>query len=356
MENNTVYRKQFAILAFIASVTFKVVMLPQYLAGVAQNNSYISIAISMAIEIIMYCFTFYVITRINLTEEKNKWLMTPIMIMIFLIAILKLSVMFSETVTYTSGTLFDQGRASFIILGFIPVIAYLVYKGGNSIARLGQIVFWVIVASALFTLLFSRANVEWKRLLPIMPDGPQKVLNGVNNHYVWFGDFIPFLFFSVVDDKNRKTNKFIFPVTMVLIFVAVVLFYMNFVGIYGNTGSMVNFAFNKMAVFNKISELIGPTNFPSIITWMLMSIIKLSLILYTATMSLNYFIKKKWISIAINCLIIAILVGFVFTNIEKSYSFATSGIKYLSASIQYSIPIILTIYVRVKYGKKASQK
>lgn len=355
-KNNTVYRNQFACMALISAVTFKMVMLPQYMARIAGNNSYISIAIMMCIEIAMYSMVYLVSSRINFIKEDNKALMIPIMAVLYVVMVLRMTILFSETVSYTATTLFDQGRSSFIILGFLPIIGYLVYKGGNNIGRLATIVMWAVLALIFFLLLFSSLRIDWANLLPIMPDGPTAVLSACDKYYLWFGDFLPLLFFSVVKDKNRKLNKYLLPIIFVSIVVVVVAFYMIFVGVYNTSGELVNFAFNKMAVFNKISELIGATNFPVVIVWILMAIVKLGLLLYTMTVALAYFIKSRKIALIINVLLIACICGFGVTTMADGYALAVMpGIRYFVAAVQYSVPIILLIYTKVKYGKKANK-
>lgn len=353
-ENNLIYKNQLSIMIIITSITFKVVMLPQYMSIYAKNNSFISMAIMMAIEIVMYILIIYSIGKINLAKHtQDKWLIAPIMALIFALSLLKFCVMFNETVTYISITLFDEGRSGYTLLAFIPVIGYLVYKGGNNIARLSLIVGWLLLATLAFTTLFADFHLDFSNLLPIMPDGAGGVLEGCSKHFLWFGDYIPYLFFSLKKDK-KKPNKWSVPVALISVFIFVVGFYILVISIYGNTVPLLNFAFNKIAVFNKISELIGSTSFPVIITWIMMSAIKLAMILYTSVQALAYFVKKKWLAISINIGAIYIIMVFLLKNMEESYMFATGGIRFFVAAAQYSVPILIAIYVKIRFGKEKS--
>ena len=67
---NVVYPNQIALLAFIASFTFKVVMLPQYLAGTAGRSCTLSMAYLMAIEVMEFSIIYGVIKRTSLLQAR----------------------------------------------------------------------------------------------------------------------------------------------------------------------------------------------------------------------------------------------------------------------------------------------
>lgn len=356
-DDNRAYNNQISILAVIASLTFKVVMLPKYMTEVAGNMAFVSVAIMMLLDVIGYLLVTYVIRRVNIMKLDNKWLIAPIMLGLLVMLGVRMVVLSSETLTYINGTLFDQGRIAFVLLALAPFPAYIVYKGGNSIARLAQILFWFILAGIGFTIIFARLDLDFLQLTPMFNDGFAPIFKGCNDHYLWFGDYIPFLFLQIIPEKNKqgKPRKNTFPLILLIIYIATVFFYMIFTSVYGDAGGLVMFAFNKMAIFNKISALIGPTNFPAVITWLLMSIIKLSLILYAMTMALTYFIKRKWLAILINVVTITAVIGLAVPSVEASYALGTGWVKYIAAVVQYITPIVLAIYVKVKYDKKIIQ-
>lgn len=357
-EDNRIYSNQLSTMAIIASLTFKVVMLPKYLAEVVGNMAFVTVAIMMAIDVIGYLLVSYIIRRVNVLKIDNKIIMIPLMAALYAMCAVRTTVLGGETLTYINGTLFDQGRIAFVILALIPFIAYLVHKGGNAIARMSQILFWFILGGVLFAIITARVDSNFGQILPMFEDGFTPILKGCNDHYFWFGDFIPFLFLQLVPNNRKlgkKTRKSAFPLVLMGIYIATVFFYLLFTAVYGDAGGLVMFAFNKMAIFNKISELIGPTNLPAVVTWLLMVIVKLSLLLYSTTMALTYFVKRKSVALTINVVLLMVVLGFAVPSVEASYALGTSWAKYIGAATQYLTPIVLAIYVRCKYGKKVLQ-
>ena len=106
-----VYPRQLALLAFIASFTFKVVMLPQYLSGVAGRQSAIVMAYMMAIEVGMFFVIYGIISRTSLLDSAMPAALKAVFIALIVFSSgIKSSVLIAESVSYISTTLFDDGQ------------------------------------------------------------------------------------------------------------------------------------------------------------------------------------------------------------------------------------------------------
>lgn len=349
-ERNDSYTSQFASVAIISSFTFKTVMLPSYLASTAGHLAYMSVAIMMLLDVFMYCLVYYVAKNINVLKERAPLIIAPVMVGIFVLSISRLLVLFSETVGYTSSTLFDQGKIVFILLSLLAVVAYIVLKGGKVLSRLSQIVFFIALIAIIGMMILLRAKLDFGALAPFNY-GWDGVADAIDKHYMWYGDFIPLLFLHIVPTRRGKESKWIFPGAMLFTYIAVVGFIILCQIIYVDALPYTHFAFNKVAIFNKLTQLIGPTNFPIIIAWLLMSIIKLSILTYACVMSLTYFIKNKVLSLSIVILTIALVISLAMPNADYSRIFATSFMRYVVGILSYSIPIVLALYVFIKTRK-----
>ena len=355
LNNNVVYKSQFASMSFITITTFKMAMLPKYMASVAGRDSWLSVIVLMALEIMMYIAVYYVVRRINFQEDKNKLIIAPIMILILLVSLVRVSVLYSEMINYTATTLFDHNRSNFIVLAFAPVLAYLVYKGGNVLGRLSEILLYVLIVVLILQAMLIRMDVDWTNLLPIMVDNGEDMFSGIYMHFMWFGDFMPLLFFSVVDNKTKALNKLSIPLALTIGGGLVVLLFLVFTAAYGDAGVMVNYAFNKLAVFNKVSALIGASNALSVTTWLIMAIMQLSLIIYSATSALSYFIKSKSVAILLVITTVSLVEIFWIQKVDRAYVFAIGWIKWFVASVQYIVPIILVVYAKYRAKNNVSE-
>lgn len=165
---NVVYPNQIALLAFIASITFKVVMLPQYFAGSAGRAAPIAMAYMMAVEVMEFVIIYGVIRRTSLLEAHiPAALKAAFILLISASSYFKTVVLSAEAVSYISTTLFDNGLWRLIVLAYMPCLVYISYKGGNVLARTAQIVFWFIAVSLLFNVLFAHFNGDIGNLMPV---------------------------------------------------------------------------------------------------------------------------------------------------------------------------------------------
>lgn len=350
-QNNVIYTNQFAVIAFVVMIAFKISMLPSYLYETVGNDSWIIIGILLLLDVAMFCATLYIAKRINLLADDSKWLY-PIHLLIYSYIMIRIVVLYSGLITYTSDSLFDQGRIDFIIIAFAFVIPYIVSRGGNTIARLFEIIFYFLLAILIVMILTPSFKWDLTELTPIFGGKNHDLAGGFTNYAVWFGDYITLFYFTVKDNKNKILNKAALPVSLVVSSVAVVLFYVAFIAVYGEAGSLVHFAFNRMSVFNTLSELLGATNFLSILVWMLMSLLQIILMFYAATCALARLIKSKTIAIIFNILLVSFVEWFWVQKLENAHNFAIGGIKYFILTCQFVIPIALLVYTKIRNKEK----
>lgn len=116
---------------------------------------------------------------------------------------------------------------------------------------------------------------------------------------------------------------------------------------------MVSNAFNKIGIFNRISMLLGTVDFPTVCSWLMMAIIKLSVILYAIIEGITYYVKRRgWVSVAVG-LALGLAIFFGLKNLDRTYKFATSWIRYAVGGIEYLLPPAVYLAVR-KWDKDAA--
>lgn len=347
MDDNVIYTNQFAVIAFVVMIAFKISMLPSYMYETVGRDSWLIIGILLVIEAIMFMLTLYVTKRINLLADDSKWLYV-IHAIIYGYTMIRLVVLYSGLITYTANSLFDQGRIDFIVIAFAIVIPYIVSRGGNTIARLFQIIFYFLAVILIVMVLTPSFKWDLSELTPIFGTNNGKLINGFTNYSVWFGDYVLLFYFTVKPKQNKVLNKASVPIALVFSIIGVVLFYVAFIAVYGEAGSLVYFAFNRMSVFNTISELLGATNFLSILVWMIMSLLQIILMFWTATNALMCIIKSKIIAITFNILFVSLVEWFWVQKLETAHNFAIGPVKYFILACQFILPIALFIYTKIR--------
>ena len=192
IQKNKIYEEQFLLLAFISIVTFKIVMLPQYLVHSATNNGYIVMAFMIAIEIMMLTVVYGVVKNGSILEQDiPKWLKGVFAILIFISSIIKSTVRGSEGVAYIATSLYANVSWTFVTLALVLAGIYIAQKGAKVLARSAQIFFWVIAFACAFFIVFSNIKLDPLNLMPFKISGELAIAG--DKYLMWFGDFTPLL-------------------------------------------------------------------------------------------------------------------------------------------------------------------
>lgn len=347
-----IYTGQFAILAFISSVCFKVVMLPQYLSATAGRNAWLSMLTMIIADGAALACVYAVVTRTDIRALTAPVPLKRIMhLLIGFTCFAKLVLYTSETTAYCSTTLFDEGLWRLILAGLIPALIYMTLKGGNVLARTSQIIIWFVVAVVVLNVIFAESAGTLKNVLPVSYD--KRVLFACDKYLAWFGDFSPLLFFSV----SGKKNKNIVPVLISYIFIMVftVGLSLAFTSVYGGGGVLVANAFNKLAIFNKLSTLLGTVDFTVVCAWLLIAIVKLTLLSTAVVECICSFAGSRKVVSVFVCAALGIVAFFGVGNQQTVYNVMTGSLRYMTIVADYAVPVVALICV-FAFGNKKCKK
>lgn len=342
--SNLLYVKQFLIMCFVSSLSYKVVMLPQYLCKVAERQAYLTMLYLMTIELLMLGIVYGLIKKGGLlTLNIPKPLKKIACVLILVSCFFKSTTFITETLTYVSVSLFEYAGWTYIILALLPALCYLGNKGINTISRTCQIIFWFMLCALLFSFLFTQTKLKIASLTPIILNGT--IFQGGDKHLMWFGDFTPFLFATLA--PSSKKNRIISAATMALILVFPTFTMIALIGNYGGGAEFVSNAFSKLAIYNRISSIVGTVDFPIVCAWLMMTIIKLSFVMCGLFNSAKYLFKDNGWTSVICSLALGIFIMTVIVNQDKAYALATSWVRYIVAAIEYLLPMVIYIAMRI---------
>lgn len=351
--NNKIYYEQFLLMSFICLVTFKVVMLPQYLVKTAGNQSFLIMFFLIAIEIMMLCVVFGITKNKSLLElDIPKWLKGAFAILIFSSSLLKSAVLGSEGVSYVATSLYANVSWSFVTLAIIGVCIYLAHKGGKVLGRTVQIFFWIMIAAFVFYGVFHNANLDPVNILPLKISSDLAVAG--DKCLMWFGDFTPLLFMTARPSQNhKKINLAIWIIIAILaVLICTVGLMIQFLCIFGASGAVVGNAFLNVSSLNKIAFMIGSVDLPTVLSWLIMCVIKISLLLFAMAECAKFFFgDKALVSVVCGAIVYAIIV-YGIGNLKTSYVLATSWLRYFAFFTEFLVTIAAYIAMRISDNKK----
>ncbi|MDE6188856.1 MAG: hypothetical protein K2G37_01040 [Clostridia bacterium] len=351
--NDKIYNEQFLLLAFISIITFKVVMLPQYFVATAGGQSYMTMFFLVAIEIMMLAVVYGITKNGSILQlDIPKWLKGVFAILVFSSSLIKSTVLGSEGVAYVSTSLYANVNWSFITLALIIACVYLAHKGGKVLGRTVQILFWVMIFAMIFYGVFSDTKFDTINLMPFKIS-PKLAVAG-DKYLMWFSDFTPLLFMPVCSSRNRK--KSVMAIWIIIAIIAALIctvgLMIAFICIFGDSGALVGNAFLNVSSLNKISYMIGSVDLPTVISWLIMFVIKLSLLLYAMAVCAKFFFgNKAWVSVVCGIIVYAIIV-FGIGNLNTNYALATSWLRYFTFFTEIGVTIAAYIAMRISENKK----
>ncbi len=355
--NDRIYPEQFLLLAFISIMTFKVVMLAQYLVSEAGNEAYIAMTVMISIEIMMCALVYGIISYGSLPRlDLPKGIRYVLALLLFVTSMAKCALLASEGVSYVSTTIYDNVRWSYVCLALMLVCCYLAYKGGKVIARTAQILFWLMALSFAFHVVFAKTDLQFVNLLPL--EFSADIAVACDKYLVWFGDYSCLLFLSVSKSPNAKGKRLAVWTALAIIgtFVCAVGLMVIFVCVFGDSGAIVGNAFLNVSSLNKIAFMIGSMDLPTVCSWVVMCTIRLSLLLYAGKECLKIFFGEKWWLSAVCALTAYLLIVYGIGNLKTGYSIATSALRYFVYFTDFIAVIALYIFVHVKYKKANKPK
>ncbi|MDE6276038.1 MAG: hypothetical protein K2M75_05805 [Clostridia bacterium] len=357
IQKHKIYEEQFLLLAFISIVTFKIVMLPQYLVASASNNSYMVMAFMIAIEIMMLTVVYGIAKNGSILEQDiPKWLKAVLAIVVFVSSVIKCTVRGSEGVAYIATSLYANVSWAFVTLALVLACIYIAQKGGKVLARSAQIFFWIVAFATAFFLIFSNIKLDPLYLMPFKISGDLAIAG--DKYLMWFGDFTPLLFVTVTPSKNRGKKRLAIwtALTILCAFLFTVGLMLIFICTFGNAGELIGNAFLNVASLNKIFFMIGSADLPTVLSWLIMYVVKFSLLLFAMIQCAKFFFGDKALVSLICGVIVYCIIVFGIGNLKANYVLATSWLRYLAFFMEFAVTATAYIAMRVCQSKKQKQQ
>ncbi len=358
MGNSYITKRQFGLLVFFIPFVFKFSVLPSVISLEAGRDIWITMFIMMLTELTQLLFVVKIDKMGGLYAIKEKYgdvvyflLTVPLLAVI----VLKASVYTAETTSYANSYLFYNITTRGVGVVVIITSAYIGLKGAKGMGRLIEIVTWLVPVAILIGLLFGKLKLKPTYALPILGEGFVPVARSYEKVLFWVLDFSPLLFFKIREDvvlQKRKRSRFPWvPTLSIASALFMTILYLLYVMNYGQAGHLVDTAFSSLGAFNVVNTEIGSIDWPAITLWLTIAIISLSLKLFSAGKIISGFKIKFPIAVGLVAIIVVVLGQYLFYNLDRAFTFATSVIKYFALGIELGVPFVAYILLDLKERK-----
>jgi Spore germination protein. len=341
-ESSVIYKRQFSLLIFVMLFTFKLSKLPSILAENVKSSGTLTVFLYLLLEAVSFAFVYAIMKKGNVDElldGKSKWAYKAMLTVVFACFLLKLCLMYAGVVTFVLEQLFENISVTGIALALIVPVAYLAAKGIRVISRTTEIFIWYIAVVLVFNVIFLKVRPDFMRNLPLLNAPlPEYAAEG-SKFFFWFGDFTPFMFVALKDDKKAKPWGMFLFVSLVVVFGIALMYSM-----YGNSAVYIGNFIVKLASFNQFADKLGRLDWTGMIAWLIMAIIFLSVYLW-ALLEVGERVIKRRRTIFVFAILTLLAVKILLPDLSKIVEFVQGKVRYLAVAVNYFVPVIIYLWL-----------
>lgn len=362
--NNNIKQTQLVLLMIVVISGGKFLSLPGLMAHYAGRDSWISMCILFAVDLVCLIFILWAI-RLNrglsFGQILSSTLSTPVAKVIFALYAaffcLRVTGGLMDTLELISSSLSVVTNWVSFVVPVLLVIGFNVVKGARNVGRVAQIFFFFIFASVLAILVLSLGHTDMSNLKPCLADGMGVAVNGALGASFWFADsvFVLFLMGGIT-----KSNLFSVKVGGAFAVGAAITVLLDaiYLALFGNIAEFGTSALAKVSGFNITGSLYGRLDWIFVVIWLSSIILKCTIFLWAATTAVGFIAEKHSpkayaVIFAVISAVIVALPLFVPVKTIIIEFFCQSWGKYLAAVVQYALPLampLLTFFANKKQG------
>lgn len=352
--------RQTGIIIYISIITLKIITFPSLYAEYAGVDAYLSIIITLFIDVCMLAIIMYVAKR---NPDKNfeqifreKFGTMFVKFFSFTLAlyfIVKSIFLIMETQNYLVETLFTNLEWHIFLIPLLLLMAFIMSKSLHALGRSAEVLFYAIVVVLLITLVIPIQFMDLSNLLPFMDNGFKSVMKGGFYGSFSTGDYVVFLMLMGKFKQEKNANKTIarYAIAGVL---TVTAFYVVMFSVFGSLGVNQTLAISDLPLYVSFPTRVGRLDWITINLWTVCLIFQTGVALTFGlyAFSKTFTIKSKGVGIGIIMSLITVITYLLYLNLPLAVEivahpvFCTFHLTYITA-----IPI-LAITTQVKFKKR----
>jgi hypothetical protein len=245
------------------------------------------------------------------------------------------------------------------VLTFLPfflVSFYLSYKGIRTMARTGEVVFYLCVAGLALMLFLSLGVCNAYYLRPMLKNPVFRTLKGCYSGILWYGQPLILLFFAGRIKKERRFNLSVTISFCVCAMLGTLLFAV-FTGIYGDIAVRQIYSLTKMTKYAIALSNVGRFDYVATLLLVAASVLSLSVPFVMAVDCLSFVFDKKyvWLTSLICSTAMLVVVAIFHMRFQTVLDLFGAYFSPVMIFLAYAVPII-TLLLRRTSREKVFEK
>lgn len=360
MKEYSLKTRQVALFFIAFTPLIKLFTMPSLIAGLSNNDGWISIAINLIVE--FFCLSLILVANKNydgdlytfLSQSFNKTVAKVIFVLYAVYFLSKSILPICEQKDYIELTLYQTSSNPLSFLPFLIISFYLSIKKLRVIGRVSDVLFLTTLVGYFVLIGLSVTNADYASILPIGVNGTKNVFKASISSFTWFGDAVYLLFFTGKFNMKKGDGKKII-LAYLLSSILVLFFYILFYGTFTSIAFRQRFALTEISKYSSVINSVGRFDYIAIFCILISSVFSTAIPLYFSVKCLftAFPIKNKWIySIIIHALIFILITFFreYFFTMEKLSEYVFS---FIYPIFSYALPVVFSILmIKGKYKKE----
>ena len=338
----------------------KLFIMPSVLAGVANEDMWISAVISLLLDFVTLLFVLRTARNAKtdffglLENSFGKTGAKIILILYFIYFTLKAIIPLNEQKDYVDLTLYTLKPSIFYFLPFFLVPLYLCSKKIRVLGRASDVL-WMITVNGFITLIaLSIGNADFAAILPIGARGATSVIKGSYLTVGWYGDSV-YILFLIGEFLCRKKDGIKICLSYLCGAIMVIVFMITFYAIFTSIAYRQRFALTEISKYTTVINNLGRFDYIGIILILFSGLIALSLPMYFGTQIINYILnfKKVWIApiITVGIQILIMLIFYQYIYSIENFIMNYAGVLFILLGNVFPCFAVLMNKKELKYEK-----
>lgn len=346
-ESNVLYKRQFAILLFILTFTYKVSRLPPIVAEAVGSSGSLLIFLYMIMEVILFLIVYRFILIDGNETLKNTVTYKVIMVVLAANFLIKAVIALTGTILFSLELLFENISPYEVILALMVPVTYIAYKGIRVIGRTSEACFPVIAIVLLINFVFLKAKLVFSNNLPLLNGSFGELLTDGDKFFIWFGDLTPLIFIKLKSSRKNYVGLSM-AASFLLVMIAIIIMY----AMYGAASEYISNFIVKIAGYNQFANKLGRLDWTGMIIWLIMSLLFSSTYLWAFSEAIGNIVgkKKPIVFVGASMVMTALM---LIPDYSEVVTFAMGEVRWLSIAANYILPLILLIMAVIKKRKNA---
>jgi len=337
---NQLTNRQVGMVISLSIISLKLFIFPSLISGYSQNDCYISVILSLAIEFVFILLVLWVMKKhpnkslFEILQLKfGKWFPRILSAVLAVFFLGKSLVALKEVQNFLVQLLFEHITWWKFALPLLLLILYILNKSLRTFARSVQFFYWFVIAGAMLTVILPLQEVRFVNLLPFMANGFGPIIKGSFLTTFHFIDFFVLMILMGRVKYSDSTAKSIIKYT-IFTYVFILLYFVVYVGLFGtilvNEGLLVS----DIPLYSNYPSTNGRLEWLSMIVWTIVLVYQSALMLICARETISYTTGIKnnaWLSVGM-CALMGVVLYVAYLNY--------AGIIKVISSVAFNISLL----------------